>query len=332
MSFCTDVTTAIESLFLQPLLSDPSAPLPPPIIPAVESSRPPVYSPEMTALLGSSLSRNGSIQRTEKQLQHPTILPKRADPTSVDARILGPLSKRREVNLRWRFFESETAKVQPPIEVSRVHVLQASTSLDKLAETGVFEESNAKNANQPTPPPVGFQGTSVLRDLETIASPSSNIQKRAIDPALSDPPYNIACAPISTPTCTVNHFIRRQHRKILANIPILTYSKHLKNPIGKYQVSLSPLAHSGPPTRLTSAVPMADEADLAWLRLPPPTDNLKVHPKSTPSQEPNVEAKSAGETTTEMNQNPRVEQPPKYESSRVDEDDSPKVWAPDLKA
>lgn len=254
---------------LQPLLGDPSAPLPPPIIPAVESSRPPVYSPEMTALIGSDLSHRGS-SRTPKQLQNPPTLPPRANPESSDAKILGPLSKRREVNLRWRFFERETAKVWPPIEVSRVHAVQPPTPHGKPTETGTTERGDTGDVGQPTPPLVGFQGTSVLRDLESIASPGPNIPKHAANPSFH--------------TSTVNRFIRRQHRKLLGNIPILTYSKHPNSPVGKYGVSLSPLACSRL-VDLTSTVPMADEADLAWLRLPPPLQKPRVELDSPPSRE-----------------------------------------------
>ena len=259
----------------------------------------------MTALLGSTLSRDGSIRRTEKQLRDPPILPPRADPTSLDAKILGPLSKRREVNLKWRFFKSETAKVYPPIEVSRVHVLKTSTSLDKVAKA---EESTAENAMHPKAAPVGFQGTSVLRDLEDLASPNPNTQKRVIDPALPGPRCN--------PTSTVNHFIRRQHRKILAKIPILTYFKHPKSRIDKYQVSLSPLAHLGSSNGSTSAASMADEADLAWLRLP---KKPNVDLKSTSPQEPKVEV-----IESEPDQNPPVHPPlHKRESNCMDDDDPP---------
>ena len=252
---------------LQPLLGDPSAPLPPPIIPPVESSRPPVYSPEMTALLGSDLSHRGSSPRTPRQLRHPPNLPPRADPESSDAKILGPLSKRREVNLRWRFFEQETAKVWPPIEVSRAHTVGPPLQLDKLAATSTIEGAEARDVGQPTPPPVGFQGTSVLSDLESIVSPN---------------PTN------NTPfISTVNRFIRRQHRKLLGKIPILTYSKLPNSRVGKYEVSLSPLAHSGSLVGLSSTVPMADEADLAWLRLPPPPVELESPLSQEPKEDQN---------------------------------------------
>ena len=294
---------------LQPLLSDPSAPLPPPIIPPLESSRPPVYSLELTALLTSRLSR-ASASRTPKQLQHPPTLPQRADPESSDAKILGPLSKRREFNLKWKFFKEEMTKVQPPIEVSRVHIVQASASHDNPAETSTIEGADIKDAEQLTPPPVGFQGTSVLRDLEAIASPNPNLPKRP-----SNPPLQSATG--STPsTSTANRFIRRQHRKILGKIPILTYFKHPDSPTGKYEVSLSPLAYSGFLTRLTSAVPMADEADLAWLRLPPPPREPKVAMEPTPSQEPEVKMEPMTKEKPKPDKNSRIDAKPKHESNR----------------
>jgi len=297
---------ANELDLFQPLLSDPSAPLPPPIIPPVESSRPPVYSPEMTALLTSTFARNGSPPRTQQQLRHPLNLPKRADPKSSEAKILGPLSKRREVNLRWRFFEEETAKVRVPIEVSRLHAIQTHTT-----QTGEIEGTDTRDTERLTPPPVGFQGTSVLHDLEAIASPNPNLPKRATSPSL---PHSTTNNTSSTPT--VNHFIRRQHRKLLGKIPILTYSKRPNSPMGQYEVSLSPFVCSESSTGLTSAVPMADEADLAWLRLPPPPQEPRVELDSTLSQKPEAKSKP--------DQNPRVDgKLEKYGPSWVDDGDPP---------
>jgi len=277
-----------------------------------------VYSPEVAALLASALSRHGSSTRTAKQLRHPPTLPARADPKSSDAKILGPLSKRREVNLRWRFFEEETARVRPPIEVSRVHTIQPSAPLDKPAETKIIEQTDAGNVWQPTPLSVGFQGTSVFRDLELVASPNPNPPKRASDPSLPNPANN------TLPTPTVNRFIRRQHRKLLRKIPILTYLRHPKSPVGKYQVSLSPLAYSRSLIGLTSTVPMADEADLAWLRLPPPPREPGVEPEPQPSPVSKVKVKPMAETKQGVDKNTKVSRKPNHtvhtwsqESNRV---------------
>nr|GAT47844.1 predicted protein [Mycena chlorophos] len=102
---------------MEPLLTDPNAALPVRIIPTVESSRPPVYSPELRALLTSSASRPAAVLKSTA-LDHPPTLPARADPKSEDARLFGPLSKRREVNIRWRFFVKESRKVHPPLHVA----------------------------------------------------------------------------------------------------------------------------------------------------------------------------------------------------------------------
>ena len=307
----------------QPLLDDPSAPLPPPIIPPVESSRPPVYSPEMTALLGSNLSYSGSSPRKPGHLGHPPILPPRADPESSDAKILGPLSKRREVNLRWRYFEDETAKVWPPIEVSRVHTLKPPTQFDKPAANGTIEGEGARDVGHPTPPPVGFQGTSVLRDLESIANP--NIPKHAVNPSLQNP---INYAP---PTPTVNRFIRRQHRKLLGKIPILTYFKHPKSPVGKYEVSLSPLASSGLLAGLDSTVPMADEADLAWLRLPPPPPEPVVKLESPPTQKPKADQNPRPHGGLKCETYPRPQGPSRVGGDGPPDEHCPKEEVPEPK-
>ena len=200
--------------------------------------------------------------------------------------------------------------MQLPIEVSRVHVVPASASHHKPAETSTIEGADIKDAEQLIPPPVGFQGTSVLRDLEAIASPNPNLPKRTSHPPLQN-------ATNSTPSTSIaNRFIRRQHRKLLGKIPILTYSKHPDSPSGKYQVSLSPLAHSGFLTRLTSAVPMADEADLAWLRLPPPPQEPNVVMEPTPSQEPEVKMEPMAKEKPKPDKNPQVDTEPKHESNR----------------
>ncbi|KAJ6627104.1 hypothetical protein B0H10DRAFT_1780292, partial [Mycena sp. CBHHK59/15] len=101
---------------IEPVLVDPTAPKPPPIIPAVEKSRPPVYSAELKALLMSPHSRT-TRPLSQKELDFPTTLPARANPASDDAWLLGPLSKRRETNIRWRYFVAEWKKVRTPLQV-----------------------------------------------------------------------------------------------------------------------------------------------------------------------------------------------------------------------
>ncbi|KAF8898926.1 hypothetical protein BD779DRAFT_48542 [Infundibulicybe gibba] len=101
---------------MEPLLSHPQALVPPRIIPAVEKSRPPIYSPELKALLTSAHSRT-TKPLSPQALNSPPLMPARANPSSEEARLLGRLSKRREVNIRWRYFTVEWKKIRPPLEV-----------------------------------------------------------------------------------------------------------------------------------------------------------------------------------------------------------------------
>jgi hypothetical protein len=65
---------------------------------------------------------------------------------------------------------------------------------------------------------------------------------------------------------------------------------------------------------------MADEADLAWLRLPPPPQEPKVEMESTPSQEPKVEVKVEVMTKEKPKPDriPRVDEKLKHELNRVE--------------
>ena len=84
----------------------------------------------------------------------------------------------------------------------------SSIHVTATLQSGNVERIDAEGVQQPTPPPLGFEGTTVLRDLESIASPNLNLQKRVTNSASNIPS-----------TSTVNHFIRRQHRKLLEKIP-----------------------------------------------------------------------------------------------------------------
>ncbi|KAJ7630762.1 hypothetical protein FB45DRAFT_545811 [Roridomyces roridus] len=144
---------------LEPLLHDPTAAKPPRIIPAVESSRPPVYSKELKALLTSGVSRTTKAL-SEPQLAFPPTLPSRADPSSDQARLLGPLSKRRQVNIRWRYFTAESKKVWLPLQV----VVGDSTSQrEDVREAGIRA--------------LPMQGLHVHEDVESIAAPSPHISR-----------------------------------------------------------------------------------------------------------------------------------------------------------
>ena len=235
---------------------------------------------------GSSWFRRRSSPCTAKRLQNPPTPPNRADPRSADVDILGPLDERRKVNMRRGFFKEETAKIQPPIVVFRVHIIRASASLGNPAETGAVRRTDAGC--------VTTDITTVLHDLESIASPNQNLPKRATNPTSNAPS-----------TSTVNHFIRCQHQKRLEKIPIMTYFEHPDGLLGEYQASSSAPANSDLSNRLTSAVPMADETNSAWLRLPL-SQEPRVDAGSPPSQEPKGKVELVMDTTAMVDQGPQV--------------------------
>ncbi|GAA6008959.1 hypothetical protein JCM11491_003847 [Sporobolomyces phaffii] len=77
------------------------------------------FSPPLAALVGSALSHT-SRPPTPAQLVRPPTLPERADPTSEEARLLGPLVPERVRAIRRRWWNAQTSKVRPPLAVKVV--------------------------------------------------------------------------------------------------------------------------------------------------------------------------------------------------------------------
>ncbi|KAH9857959.1 hypothetical protein C2E23DRAFT_864963 [Lenzites betulinus] len=241
---------------LDPLRSEPGVPPPPRIISAVESSRPPVYSREMTALLTSDASRTTKALPSAA-LANPPSLPARANPESPEARALGPFSKRREVNIRWRFFQQELQRTRLPLQVAvneptvsgGVWSASRNTDVDALARAGVR--------------PVGLQHSGVFEEIESLACPPSKLRHsadRASSAGLTEHP-----APSLDSHLPVR-FLRRRYQQLLARIPMLVFKPPSPKPSGtqpgRFEVALSPNAakRSGPAHRI------AGDTDLAWIR------------------------------------------------------------------
>ncbi|KAI0361384.1 hypothetical protein OH77DRAFT_1443782 [Trametes cingulata] len=244
---------ALRWEILDPLRSEPGAPLPPRIIPALESSRPPVYSREMRALLTSDTSRTTKAL-TDEALDHPPMLPPRANPESPEARALGPFSKRREVNLRRRFFQQELQKVQFPLQVAVEEApvsgggVTRKTDADALARVGIR--------------PVGLQGSGVFEEIEALASPPSKL-RQPMEGSSAD--GSTEQSRPSFESHLPHRFLRRRYQELLSRIPVLVYKAPRVTAEGarssKFGVSLSPKAGK----RSVMANRVAGEADLAWI-------------------------------------------------------------------
>ncbi|KAH7885951.1 hypothetical protein F5I97DRAFT_1876572 [Phlebopus sp. FC_14] len=233
---------------METVLSDPTSPLPHPIIPGKESSHPPVYSPELAALLTSSPSRKTKALHT-RELQFPPTLPERAKPGSGMALALGPLSKRREINTRWRYFTAEWKKVYPPLEVS----------------VSVRERQEHESMSSP-PRAIGFENTSLLQELLDLAGtpwdPSHPTRRQNKSEDTSTAQQNGSPFDGRLPV----RWLRRRYQELLGRLPVLVYCMSKSpSPRGVYEVTLprSAILPSRPhSTRLRTV----DEEDMLWLR------------------------------------------------------------------
>ncbi|KZT30766.1 hypothetical protein NEOLEDRAFT_1083128 [Neolentinus lepideus HHB14362 ss-1] len=228
---------------LEPLLEYPGAPLPDPIIPNVDKSRPPSYSPEIIALLTSPYGRP-TKPLTPSSLITPPILPPQVDPSSEEARLLGTLSKRREVNLRRCFFKTQTGRVYPPLQV----VVREQTKVP-----GSVAESSSHDAlTQAGIRGMAMQGAGVFEEVLQLADSGSH--SRPINP------FSSSLRP---------RFLRRRYRELLGSLPILTYNypPTLKgSQRSPYEVSLASNALTKSIPRTARGVPSIDADDLAWIK------------------------------------------------------------------
>ncbi|KZV77677.1 hypothetical protein PENSPDRAFT_645301 [Peniophora sp. CONT] len=240
----------LKHAIMKPLLSDPSQPKPPRIIPAAHKSHPPVYSPELAALSMSGSSRRQGKPLKPEQLVNPPTMPARADPSSSDYQLFGPLSKRREVNIKWRFFTENWQKLHPPIELT--------------IDQGPALSTKAKSIERKPPRAIGIPGQGLLEDVITLAGasrarrpPIPRRQRQSL-PADEDAErrQGMPMAPTSADVAP-SRFIRRRYAELLGKIPILTYTR-----TGKYVVALDDAAW-----HQEREYPLAevDDTERAWL-------------------------------------------------------------------
>ena len=246
----------------QPILSDPTSPPPARIIPSVERSRPPVFSPELTALLTDNLSTKNKTLTLSAVQNRPPTLPTRADPGSEEARLFGPFSKRREVNLRWRFYSKQLRFVYPPLEVGMEQGPRGSPQR-RIVDRSALQDAGVR--------PMALQGMGLIEEIEHLARTGRPPDADANDPELTRPHLK-------------PRFLRRRFASLLERMPQLTYSAALAQsgapgPDAKqlyrgkadskrlnswkgYTVHLSPASTRDSKGRAHDA----DEVDAAWFR------------------------------------------------------------------
>ena len=212
----------------------------------MESSRPPIWSSELKALVSSDISRKKPL-KPNAILLPPTIPKERFDPHSSESRALGPFSKRREVNLRWKFFNRQLDKTLFPLQI----MLQQRTEGDKLT-VQTDQEALIRAGARGT----GLQDAGVFEELEALSS-LPGVPRFEVSSAQGD--GDDTRQVLSTMRSHLSRrFLRRRFQETLSQIPILTYT----STPGRYKVTMSPNAG----TRNGPIQSVADETDLTWLK------------------------------------------------------------------
>lgn len=182
-------------------------------------------------------------------------MPLRVNPHSEEARLFGPLSKRREVNIRWRHFSAEWRKVWPPLEVQVSSAgVDNSTDISKVSSAGIR--------------PMPLQGLGLLEEASALAQPPNTEKTSGEDQSNSVRPYTLRqFRPFDNVDESAARWYRRRYRELLARIPILKYSASSKpkSTTGSYEVSPPPNALANAYRSLPERWPEADEDELTWL-------------------------------------------------------------------
>ena len=240
----------IKYLILQHYLTNPFESPPVPIIPGVERSRPPSYSPELATLLTSTHARTLTKPLKPIALVKPPTLPTRADPSSEDARLLGRLSRRREVNIRWRFHSGELKRTYFPLELSEPKSTdRESNDIIVLRQTGAEElalvaqvENLAASPHDGVPMP--RRQHAVMKEQKE--DHHSGNQAKSFEASFYSP--------------KPARFLRRRYRELLGRIPILSPDNKAKTGCS---TAVSPLAINHEFKGIL--VPNAIEDDVEWI-------------------------------------------------------------------
>lgn len=248
--------------------TDPTA-TPAPIIPGVPSSAPAPFSPELRTLLTTSLPHTKPL--TPADLKTPRTLPRTVDPTSDEAILRGPLSKRREVNIRHRAHATALRRVAPPLELA---VRPAPGEPALIPGPSALAAFRADDATYPRP--LAMQGLGLMRDIEELVGgtihPAPPLTKRERRAAKFSP-----AAPNTAVPRHPQRWVRRRYRLLLAQLPQLTYD----TTSASFGAQISPLAITHD-HRVSHYNPPIDPASLAWLQSGPedPPANKSKQPKS----------------------------------------------------
>ena len=214
-----------------------NGPSPDEIIPGKESSRPPMFSPELTTLLTSPHSRT-TKPLNKSDIITPRNLSARANPLSEDAQLYGPLSKRRQVNIRWRQFKAETKKLFPPLGARVTDaVIKDGKSQFRVLHAKLDHLENVDSA-------VG----------ELCRGPTKTRREQNDNVEINESPAPFYRHP--------SRWVRRRYRWLLSRSPRLVHRSD-----NSISVEISPRSFS-PYQKPAAYLPEVDRTTVTWLRKP----------------------------------------------------------------
>jgi len=187
------------------------------IPPNPQLPQPPYLSPAIISLSNSLYGRESGKRVGMRDFEHPPTLPARATPSSEDARLLGPFSRRRLVNERWRFFKQEMSRLLPPLRIrteAAVNGAEEATTLPRKHEHTLIHPADLlhaflKDASQ-------TQLTNLPRRTgQEVAADGSKVNLGHNSRLTSNVPrkWTLGRSP---------RFFRRRHQEILRLLPIMT--------------------------------------------------------------------------------------------------------------
>ncbi|PFH54829.1 hypothetical protein AMATHDRAFT_72589 [Amanita thiersii Skay4041] len=224
---------------LEPLISYSSTSLPSLRNASIQKSHPPVCSPALSALLISPYSRTTKALKPSN-IQKPPTLPERTNPDSDDAAMLGPFSKRREVNIRWRYFTTECKKILPPLRI-----------VENQRMDSQFVAKPSERYGQEL-------GPQTFRDVEDLIGPVWKIRPLTRRERLT------SIVPSIPRSYHPSRWLRRRYQQLLGRLPELSLTD--VEPKVNPSVKLSPCAIHPALRLLPNRLPEATVDDLQWLK------------------------------------------------------------------
>ncbi|TFK30821.1 hypothetical protein FA15DRAFT_662880 [Coprinopsis marcescibilis] len=226
---------------MEPVVHDPTAPIPPKIIPAVEKSRPPAYGRVLEALMMDAHARMGRKPYKPGSWKAAALLPPSAIHGSEEAQLFGPFSKRREVNIQWRFQKKTEKLLYPPFR------LVSTDDDDQLANASESDKWSAV-------PDFGL-----IKDIERLVGPAPPVPLTRKEMAQMG--TQVSQEPLSRHPSL---WVRRRYRSLLVRVPLVDFPSpsSLTGAKTKVKASISPYSLGVLPSPARREV---DDASLAWL-------------------------------------------------------------------